>query len=197
MKVARTAEQSTISLHAGSLRVTQTIARDAFEVQLAVGKDVVRFTAGRTGQVSVQRGGTSHSFSMRTSGARVQAALAATLTGSVAVHSFDALMRSEWGRSARAAGAFRSGHSMLWLLQGDNGPVRAWAASIGTTRVSLALVRDGADACWSSYSNTLQELYSELESCLDTWNPLQTAWCAYTFNFHATLAMTDLLDCYI
>ena len=51
--------------------------------------------------------------------------------------------------------------------------------------------------CDSAYATRLEEIYNELVSCLDTWNPLQTAWCAYEEYFKVTWAMFDYMDCLI
>jgi hypothetical protein len=79
-------------------------------------------------------------------------------------------------------------------LQGDYRPLLVFAAAAAAPASALRLVRHDCD---SAYARRVEEIYNELVSCLDTWNPLQTAWCAYEYNFKATWALFEYQACLI
>lgn len=194
--VTREGGIATMTLVARSLSVTQRIGEDRVEVRLSEAGDEVALAADAAGNVVLQRRGRTHAFSIRTSSGSERTGVVALLAGSAAVRSFDAIMRSEWGRSATpAAAAFKGVQSMLWLLHGDYRPLLSFASDLRARRVSLMPVRRGTD-CWANYEATVQDLFGELEGCLKTWNPFQTAWCAYSFDFKVSMALLDLIDCY-
>ncbi len=194
VKAERLGGEPVLSLRSGDLTVTQTIARDVVQLRLRDTSDIVFISADSVGNVSVGRGNKSLSVSARSSSTREQAAVRDMLAGSSAWRSFDALMRSAWGSSSRSSRAFQPGHSMIWLLHGDYRPLLSFAAGVAAPPPILRLVRQDCD---SAYAGRLGEIYNELVSCLDTWNPLQTAWCAYEYNFKVTWAMFEYVDCLI
>ena len=194
VKAQRLGGDAVLSLSSGDLTVTQTIARDVVQLRLLDTNDLVFVSADSVGNVSVSRGTRSLSVSVRTGSTREQAAVRDMLAGSSAWRRFDLLMRSAWGSSSKSGRAFQPGHSMIWLLHGDYRPLLAFAARVAAPPSTLRLVRQDCD---SAYASRLEEIYNELVSCLDTWNPLQTAWCAYEYNFKATWAMFEYVDCLI
>jgi hypothetical protein len=201
VRASRTHQQASISLQAGALRVTQTMTRKAFELQLTDGKDRVRFTGDVNGNVSVQRGDVSRAFSLRTGSSADQAAVIALLTESTAVRSFDSVMRSGWAASAKSAVLFRAAHSMLGALRGSDRPVAALFRN-GAPAANASIIpvrRDGPAACWDAYSRDVIRYTFDLEGCIDeaddSINPLHLAWCAYEYNIKTSLALIWLLDC--
>lgn len=201
VKGTRDAKGATISLESGRLRVVQTLTRDTLSLQITEGREVVRFTGDLTGKVVVERGGRRHGFSVRSGGAADQAAVLNLLAGSEALRSFDAVMNTTWGRSAKPAAAFRSAHAMLGLFRGDYQPTTMLAASARQPQVSIVPARrDGPDACWSAYTHDVLGYTYDLEACVaearDSWFPLHLGWCAYEYNIKTSLAFAWMLDCY-
>jgi hypothetical protein len=186
--------EAMLSLNSGDLNVMLTVARNAFQLRLRVPGDTVSFTADANGNVSVHRGTQVLRFSVRHYYGGEQAQMRDLLARSTAWRSFDSLMRTSWGTSSRPGLAFRPAHSMVWLLHGDYRPLLAFASGNASPAPAMRLVRNDCDR---AYARRVGEIYDELVSCLDTWNPLQTAWCAYEYNFKATWALFEYQACLI
>jgi hypothetical protein len=201
VKAAKDQQQTTISLQAGQLKVVETLTRDAIDIQLIQDNDVVRFSGDLAGRVTVQRGTRRHSLSVRTATPGDEAAVASLLAGSAALRSFDIVMDTPWGRSARPAAPFRSARALVALFRGNFEPTVAVVSSVASPKVSLAPVRrDGPDACWTAYTHTVVQYTYDLESCVaearDSWFPLHLGWCAYEYDIKTSLAFAWMLDCY-
>jgi hypothetical protein len=201
VQASRTYQKASMTLQAGTLRVTQTMTRKGFELQVTEGKDRVRFTGDVHGNVSVQRGDVSHAFSLRTGTDADQAAVIALVSSSTAIKSFDAVMRGNWAASAKSAVVFRAAHSLIGALRGQD-RVMASLFRTGGTAPNASIVpvrRDGPAACWDSYTRDVIRYTFELEGCIDEADdsifPLHLAWCAYEYNIKASLAFMWLLDC--
>lgn len=200
VKASRGRDHGTISMQAGKLSVTQKLTRTALDLQLAEGGDVLRLTGDLEGNVVIERGAVRHAFSMRTGGADDQRIVLALLADSAPLRSFDALMRTAWGRSSRAATVFRSAHSLLALFRGDERPVQALTALAPAPVASIVPVRrDGPSACWTTYTLDVVRYTYQLESCVDesrnSYFMFHLAWCAYEYDIKTSLALMWLLDC--
>jgi hypothetical protein len=183
-----------LSLNNGDLTVTQTIANNVVRLRLLARGDALLLTADAEGNVTLRRGKKAAGFSVRNSSAQEMAEVRKLFLGSKAWHAFDTLMRSSWASSSRKSAAFRPAHSMVWLLQGDYRPLLSLAGTVDAIPRTIRLVRQDCD---SAYASRIDEIWNELVSCLDTWNPLQTAWCAYEYNFKATWALFEYQACLI
>jgi hypothetical protein len=183
------------------LKVTETLTSNTLDLRLTEGSDTVQFTGDLAGRVTVQREGQQKSLAVRTATESDQTAVLNLLAGSTALRSFDALMDTAWGRSAKPAAPFRSARALLALFRGDYAPTAAVVASMTSPRVSVMPVRrDGPDACWSAYSHDVLKYTYDLEGCVaearDSYFPLALGWCAYEYDLKTGLAFVWLLNCY-
>ena len=202
IRVVREAGGATITLRAGTLRVTQTLSRAALQIEIAQEDDVMRFAGDLEGRVSIERGGRRHSFLMRTGGREDQMAFNNLANASRALAAFDTLLQSPWGRTAPAARAFSSTRELIRVVQGEAGTVGQMSAP-PPAMASLAPVKQrlSPSQCWDTYARDVTKFTYDLQSCLGAvyanwWNPLHTAWCAYEYNLKSSLAAIWLLDCY-
>jgi hypothetical protein len=192
----RAASNVMLTLNAGSLVVSERVQRDGFSLRIANHRDSVQLTAHKSGEITVARGAIVARFAIATATEAERRAAASLLAAASALHDFDTLMRSTWARTAKEAAMFRSAHSMLSGLRGDYRPLLAARGAALTERVTPVRARDDdRHPCWDAYVSKIDDLYSELESCLDTINPFKTAYCAYWFDFAATLALLELFSC--
>jgi hypothetical protein len=188
-----------VTLRAGALTVSQTLRPSDLEIVVTEGVDTVRVAAALDGRVRLARGGRTRAFSM----ARVtrdDAAAARELLGaSPALRAFEALIASPWGQS-RAALPFAAPQALLALLQSRTEPVRAYAERIQrSSGPAIVTARTGPNECWYTYQRDVVRLTYDFEQCMvesaGTLDFTRTIWCAYSYNFRATIAFTWLLNC--
>jgi hypothetical protein len=192
-----------ISLSADSLAVTQTLTARSFDLRVVFPGDAARITGDADGKIRVERGRRSMSFELRSATPDDAERVRAMLGDSLALTHFDRLMASGWAASRREAQVFVGTHAILGLLRGDMAPTSALVerASLDA-QPRLITVQGGLSAseCWRSYERDMVYYVWELRACIDeasnSYNPLATAFCGYTFDLKATLAFFWLLDCH-
>jgi hypothetical protein len=199
----READRAVITLRAGDLTVTQTITRTAVDVRFVQGRDAIRFSGDLDGRVVVERGDQRRAFALRTASPEDQIAINAIAAESAAFAAFDALMQSDWARTAEMAALFTPTREWIRALQGANATVAEMAAAASMPQASIVPARQrlSPSQCWDTYSRDVVKFTYDLQSCLASlsanwWNPLHTAWCAYEYNLKSSLASIWLLDCY-
>src|SRR5262245_14327204 len=106
-KAAQTGTAPIMSSQSGQLRARAKPSSNMLHLQLTEGNDSLRFTGDLAVHVTVQRGARRYTLAVRSATESDQAAVLALLANSLALRSFDTVMDSPWGRSARPAAPFR------------------------------------------------------------------------------------------
>lgn len=199
--VSRGSGQVTISVKAATLVVAQQVTPTTFDLTVADGRDVARFTGDVDGRVRIERGGRMLALAMTNAKPEDAATARTMLAGSIALERFGRLMASSWARATKEAVVFASAHAIVALVQGNAAPLHAFVqrVRVGAEPRLVTVAQMSASECWRSYERDVLGYTYELESCLvessDSLNPLRSAWCAYSYNLKATLAFIWLLDC--
>jgi hypothetical protein len=202
VETMREADRTTVTLRAGSLTVMQNVTRNAVDLHVSHGSDIVQFSGDLAGRVSVSRGARSRTFAVRSAQPDDQAAVNALLADSPALGAFDKLLQSDWARSAESAVLFKSTREVLRVLQGEPSIVPQMAVRPLAASASIVRIRQRSPSqCWDTYARDVIHFTYELQGCLNSashqwWNPLATAWCSYEYNLKSSLAAIWLLDCY-
>jgi hypothetical protein len=201
VKTLKGREEATITVTSGRLQIVQKLSRTRVDLQISEGPDTVKFSGTLSGRVTLERAGTRHAFAMRAATPADEAIVARLLGGSTALKSFDGLMNSAWGRTAKPAAAFRASHALLAVFRGDAQPTLALVTAMSRPQPTLMPARrDGPNACWEAYTHDVLRYTYDLEGCVaearDSWFPLHLAWCSYEYNIKTSLAFWWMLDCY-
>ena len=143
VKATRGREQAAISLH-GRQRSNGHAEADPQGLRPAVGRRTATCCASpaispATSRCNAARRATRSRCAPAAS--RISARSCRSLRSPPALRSFDALMRTPWGRSARAAEVFRSAHALLASLRGNDQPTLVLTAMAARPVASLVPVR--------------------------------------------------------
>jgi hypothetical protein len=199
--VARRDGQVTITAKAQPLVISQALTTSAFDLTVSDGRDTAQISGDVQGHVRIVRAGRRVAVSLATATPADAASTRAVLAGSSALKAFDRLMATAWARSSKDALIFASAHAIVGLLQGDVAPLRAVVGRL-QREVGPRLVRAAqttASWCWRAYERDVVNYTYELEECIraasESFNPISSAWCGYSYNLKASLAFIWLLDC--
>jgi hypothetical protein len=191
----------TVTMKIDQLVVAHQLTRDSFDLTVQHGADRVGLTGNTAGDVRISHGTRTHAFAVRSATESDVSKTKSLLSGSSAVKAFDAVMATDWARTANEARPLTAARAMLALMQGRTEPVLAMAALVRRNdgpRIQLAQ-RYTSSGCWSEYQRDVINYTYELEACVQesrySWNPLHLAWCAYSYNFQTSLALIWLFDC--